>query len=75
MQALKRYAKNVLIGIDQLANTVFGGSPDETISSRLWRYRSNPVAAFWVKFLDLLQKDHCKNSLEPEEHHEEDVLK
>jgi len=29
-----RYFKNILIGIDQLINTLFLGDPDETISSR-----------------------------------------
>jgi len=70
-----RYFKNLLLGIDQLVNTVFGGSPDETISSRLWRYRENPVASFWIKFLNLFEKDHCKKSVEPDDHHIDDVLK
>jgi hypothetical protein len=32
-----RYVWNVLIAIDQLANTLTGGLPDETISSRSYR--------------------------------------
>jgi hypothetical protein len=31
---MKRYLWNLLISLDQFANTVLGGSPDETISSR-----------------------------------------
>lgn len=32
---VKRYFWRVLISIDQLLNTVAGGDPDETLSSRL----------------------------------------
>lgn len=35
----RSYLKNVLIAIDQLANAVLGGEPDETISSRAYRRR------------------------------------
>lgn len=31
----KRYIWNVLIAIDQFFNTVLGGDPDETMSSRM----------------------------------------
>ena len=31
-------AKNILIALDQLINAVCGGWPDETISSRAWRW-------------------------------------
>ena len=31
------YLKNNLIGLDQLANTLTGGMPDETLSARAWR--------------------------------------
>lgn len=31
---MKRYIWNLLISIDQLVNTITGGDPDETISSR-----------------------------------------
>lgn len=34
---LKQYVKNVLIALDQLINTVIGGRPDETMSSRCYR--------------------------------------
>jgi hypothetical protein len=32
---IKKYIWNILIAIDQFFNAVFGGDPDETISSRL----------------------------------------
>lgn len=79
-EKLKRYILNILIARDQLWNVYFAGSPDETISSRLWRYRDKwwgrigVSAVDWV-FARLGQKDHCKNSLEPDDHHANDVIK
>jgi len=35
---MKKYVWNLLIAIDQFVNTVFGGDPDETISSRLGKW-------------------------------------
>jgi hypothetical protein len=34
---MKRYFINVLIGLDQLANALYGGYPDETLSARSFR--------------------------------------
>jgi hypothetical protein len=36
---LRKWAMNILIGIDQLANALTGGDPDETISSRLGKLK------------------------------------
>ena len=53
----------VLLAVDQLANTVFNGMADETLSARA--YRRQHANKFWKygrKFIDLLffwQKDHC----------------
>ena len=86
MEAVKRYGWNLLIALDQLANVLFGpllnavlrpkaatfGDPDETLSSRCWRWeragrRSWPREAvdslFEVFFWDL---DHCEQSYESE---------
>lgn len=72
----KLYFKNILISIDQLFNTLFGGSPDETISSRVFRYKdSNSVANATYEVLDWIDPNHCEDSLEPEDHHAEDVWK
>ena len=56
----------VLIALDQLANTVFNGYADETLSSRA--HRRQHKNRFWKysrKFIDALffwQKDHCYNA-------------
>ena len=36
---MRRYFWNMLISLDQLLNTVLGGYPDETISSRLGKLK------------------------------------
>lgn len=65
------YLKNILIGVDQLLNTILFGHPDETISSRIGKYirRNSPG---WIpnklnKFLNIFQKDHCVKSIEDDE--------
>ena len=48
-----KYFLNVLIGVDQLGNTILGGDPDETISSRLGKMkkarRSYPLEKTIIK--------------------------
>jgi hypothetical protein len=65
------YLFQVLIGLDQLLNTMLGGWADETVSSRAWRlhqaYRAWAVArraidaVFWY-----WQPNHCQASFESE---------
>lgn len=65
---IKRYVLNSLVLLDEAVNSMLlFGSPDETISSRAAKARNKDKAWGCVlcKFLDYLQKDHCKNSLEP----------
>ena len=74
MKKFKKYFWNVLIGIDQLANAILLGDPDETISSRLgkwltlpqstWRYK---VAKPICKLLHIADPNHCGTSVEEDE--------
>lgn len=61
-----RYIENLLIAIDEVGNAITGGSPHETISSRLYRARTrgNKGACVFCKILNLvfLSKDHCKDA-------------
>lgn len=41
MKRLGKYCLNLLISIDQLGNTLAGGDPDETISSRIGKIKVN----------------------------------
>ena len=67
---LGKYIKNILIGVDQLANAVIGGDPDETISSRAGKEVRSGKGWGW-KFLCLVlnkfDKNHCQKSIEEDE--------
>ena len=71
MKALGRYLWNILISIDQLVNTIFGGYPDETISSRIGKHVHWHGDTGWrlslSKFLNLFDKDHTKKTIEEDE--------
>ena len=60
--------KQVLIAIDQLANTLIGGMADETLSARLWRTQ-HPLRR-WVDAMFFWDrqgvKRHCQLSYESE---------
>jgi hypothetical protein len=61
-----RYIQNLLLGLDEFANTIIGGAPGDTISGRAGRAaRDNRV---WGKFLcsilNWLQKNHCEEAIE-----------
>jgi hypothetical protein len=60
---MKTYLFNILLGFDQLANTLAAGYPDETISARTYRLRNKTkawqVAHITINTLLFFQKDHC----------------
>ena len=59
--ALKEgYVHRALVALDQFANVLFGGNPDETISARSARAaaRGDKLGKFMVWWLDKLQPDH-----------------
>ncbi len=56
--------KAVLIALDQLLNALFGGWPDETISSRAWRWDVFGVRRWPRRLIDAAaavfgDKAHC----------------
>ena len=57
-----KWLYNILVSIDQLANTLAGGDPDETISSRAGKaLRKNRLWSKMIcRFLDIVEKEHCK---------------
>lgn len=71
--AIWRYVFNLLIAIDQLGNTLIGGYPDETISSRAGKgaLRGSVFWTFIAAFIDLLflpfERDHCRKAIEADE--------
>jgi hypothetical protein len=73
-----RWGLNIALGFDQLGNTIWGGCPDETISSRLGRIKEKNggkipwyrPARYLAWALDKIQKDHCENAIEHDEEQE-----
>jgi hypothetical protein len=65
------YIYQVFIGVDQLVNTLLGGSADETMSSRC--YRLNHIRAYYTLetcvnalFYVFQGPDHCEHAYEKE---------
>jgi len=66
----KKYFYNLLIGVDQLINTIFGGYPDETISSRMGKRIKKNDCLFSkaiCRILDIFDKGHCEDAIEKDE--------
>ena len=69
---MKAYLKNLAIAADQFVNSVFGGYPDETLSSRLYRKDleadRGAASKYWtgwrvtVDMLFFWQQDHCEKA-------------
>lgn len=63
------YIKNVLIALDQLANALIGGWPDESLSSRAWRHYANGSRSWPKVLIDAVlffDKNHCEESYKSE---------
>lgn len=68
MEKISKYFWNVLISIDQMANTLIGGDPDETISSRMGKRVSTcGICRFLCHWLDKVDDRHCHKSIETDE--------
>lgn len=60
--------RNIVIAADQLANAMIAGSPDETVSSRVYRgavlavhpNRAARMAYRTINALFFWQEDHCR---------------
>lgn len=61
-----RRAWTLAVAYDQLVNAAFGGSEDETISSRAGRARRQDKrwACVLCRLLDALDPGHCERSIE-----------
>jgi hypothetical protein len=71
-----KYLLNILIGIDQLGNTILGGDPDETISSRLGKLKVKhggsipwyrPLSKIVDWGLDKIDPHHSVDAIEEDE--------
>ena len=66
---LDNRGKAILIALDQLVNTLAGGWPDETFSSRCWRWSKDGKRDWPRRVVDglfFLEVEHCKSSYESE---------
>lgn len=65
---MKRYFFNILISVDQMLNTLLGGDPDETISSRAGKRVDTCAPCRWLcRLLDVIDPRHCHKHIEPDE--------
>ena len=71
-----KWSLNILISIDQLGNTLLGGDPDETISSRLGKIKRRnggkipwfrPISKFIDYGLDIIDPNHSIDAIEEDE--------
>ena len=71
-----KYFFNILIGIDQMGNTILGGDPDETISSRLGKIKKKhngiipwyrPLSKIVDWGLEKIDKNHSIDAIEEDE--------
>lgn len=63
------YVRRVLIAVDQLLNAILNGWPDETLSSRAWRWEQDGVRSWPRKLIDIIffrEENHCRQSYESE---------
>lgn len=70
MAAITRYLWNLLIALDQLANALLAGDPDETISSRMGkavREGRCVLCRFLCGLLHRIDPNHCRKSIEEDE--------
>jgi hypothetical protein len=76
MNKVNKWMFNIAVSVDQLGNTLAGGDPDETISSRLGKLKVKyggkiPVwrqpACFIDWCLDKIDPNHSIESIEPDE--------
>jgi hypothetical protein len=79
---IKKYLKNILIGLDQWINTWFGGDADETISSRMGKWSRDhtnnrgfkkPIYNIANCIVEIFEKDHFKKSIEDDEGKDETI--
>lgn len=63
------WTKSLGIALDQLVNALFGGWPDETLSSRCWRWHMEGKRSWPKKLVDMLffwEELHCRTSWQSE---------
>ena len=65
---MSRYFHNLAVSIDQLANTLLAGYPDETLSARSWRCRDKKRWFILMKVINFIahNQHHCEQAFTKE---------
>lgn len=69
---MKTYLWHIFVALTQLLNTLFGGWPDESTSSHLWRLKlqGRALGVYGVAVVDALfawqTAEHCRKAYEAE---------
>jgi hypothetical protein len=80
--ALRIWAYNLLIGIDQFGNTIMLGSYEETISSRLGRAQLSGKPTWYARWAQISvdyvcalygDYNHCVNAIKPGEDYSSEI--
>jgi hypothetical protein len=68
IEALKLYFTNVGIALSQFLSALLGFDPDEPFSAVTYKYKDKNIV-FWLvwRFLEILDKDHGFEAVEPDE--------
>lgn len=68
-KTLIRYFWNLLIALDQFANAMLAGDPDETISSRAAKAqeKGRRWGCVLCRLLDVVDPGHCRRVVERDE--------
>lgn len=65
---IRKWIWNILIALDQLANAILGGDPDETLSSRFAKHRGHGcIQDALAQGLDAIDPGHSDDSIEMDE--------
>lgn len=66
--SVKQWFVNMFIATDQWFNTLFGGAPDETISSRIDKNKETCMLCRWMcDILNKIDPNHCQKYREDDE--------
>jgi len=67
---INKYIYKNFLSVDQRLNALFFGNEDETISSRMGKHlvkKDSRISCFICKLLNLIDKNHCIESIEEDE--------
>lgn len=64
---IRRYLVNLLISVDQLGNSILGGDPDETISSRAAKKADRRGWKILARLLEAIDPGHLARAREDDE--------